>query len=622
MTDQAQPSLVTPPTSGLDPMIALATSVHASPGVYALLLGSGVSSATGIPTGWQIVSDLVRRAATAKFPDDPAAGAAAGDDPETWWSQHGESQPLGYSGLLEALAPTPAARNALLSGYFEPTPAELADGRKAPGEAHRAVAGLIARGSLRVVVTTNFDRLLERALEAVGVQPQVLSRPEQIVGATVLRHHRATIIKLHGDYADLDKRNTVDELQTYSPEFEGLLRTVLDEYGLLVSGWSADWDLALVSALEATHNRRYPLFWGFYGTSLGDSASRLVAQHGAVQLPGQTADSLLGGLVIRLEALDRLADPPISRAMAVARLKRALPDPVRRIELYDLLDREVTGVVERVQDTQRYPLMPPYGATNQVFDDRISDLRNDVDTLLYLLTHGLFHDEDGANDALWVRVVQRLMGAHTPVPGQPVHQYLNGLRRYPALLALCTAGVAAVVAGRDITAVRLLRRPLWRSHDGIQDEQTAVKALRPHRVVDDNMIKGLPRWGGSNSNFYFAPSHLLRLDIREPLRQIEPDDKRLEAAFDRFELIAGLVALTSGGKYDRNIWWGEVGLADHWTYDAADGELYHRGLREVVTNVKNNQAFQQALALDPADSVRIAEELIAAVGQMREKSRW
>jgi len=603
-------------------MVALATSVHASPGVYALLLGSGVSSATGIRTGWQIVSDLVRRAATAKFPDDPAADDPAADNPEAWWSEHGDGQPLGYSGLLEALAPTPAARNALLSGYFEPTPEELADGRKAPGEAHRAVAGLIARGSVRVVLTTNFDRLLERALEAVGVQPQVLSRPEQIAGATPPRHHRATIIKLHGGYADLDKRNTVDELQTYSPEFEGLLRTVLDEYGLLVSGWSADWDLALVSALEATRNRRYPLFWGFYDASLGESASRLVAQHGAVQLPGQTADSLFGGLVTRLEALDRLAEPPISRAMAVARLKRALPDPVRRIELYDLLDREVTSVVDRVQDTQRYPLAPLPDATNQVFDDRISDLRSDVDTLLYLLTHGLFHDDDTAHDALWVRVVQRLMGAHTPVMGQPLHQYLDGLRHYPALLALCTAGVAAIVADRDVTAVQLLRRPLWRSHDGIQDEQTAVKALHPYRVVDTNMIKGLPRWGGVNSNFFFAPSHLLRLEIREPLRELEPDDQRYQAAFDRFELIASLVALTSGNKYDRNVWWGEVGIASHWTYDAADGEQYHPGLRKIVANVKSSQAFQQALALDPADSVRIADELTETMGRMREKSGW
>ncbi len=598
-------------------MIALATSVHASPGVYALLLGSGVSSATGIPTGWQIVSDLVRRAATAKFPDDPAAGDAA-TDPEAWWSEHGDGQPLGYSGLLEALASTPAARHALLSGYFEPTPEELADGRKAPGEAHRAVARLITRGSVRVVLTTNFDRLLERALEAVGVQPQVLSRPEQIVGATPLRHHRATIIKLHGDYADLDKRNTVDELQAYSPEFDGLLRTVLDEYGLIVSGWSADWDLALVSALEATRNRRYPLFWGFYGSSLGESASRLVAEHGAVQLPRQTADSLFGGLVARLEALDRLAEPPVSRAMAVARLKRALPDPVRRIELYDLLDQEVTAVLERVKDTERYPLAPPPGATNQVFDDRVSALRSDVDTLLYLLTHGVFHDQAGAHDDLWVQLVQRLMSARSLHTGMQ-HQYLEELRNYPALLALCTAGVAAVVAGRDSSAVRLLRRPLWRATSGVQDEQPAVKALHPYRVIHDDMVKGLPRW--DNGNFYFPPSHLLRLETREPLRAIIGDDKRFEAAFDRFQLLAGLVAFMSENKYDKHAWWGELGLSSHWTY-GNDGEMHHQGLEEIISSVKNDPSFREALGLDMGRAETVCQDLVDAVGQMREKVRW
>lgn len=55
--DTPEVPLATPPGVVLDPMIALATSAHASPGVYALLLGSGVSSATGIPTGWQVVTD-------------------------------------------------------------------------------------------------------------------------------------------------------------------------------------------------------------------------------------------------------------------------------------------------------------------------------------------------------------------------------------------------------------------------------------------------------------------------------------------------------------------------------------------------------------------------------------
>jgi hypothetical protein len=104
--------LVTAPGTALDPMVALATSVHASPGVYALLLGSGISTATGIPTGWQVVTDLVQKAAAAQNPTDPEALSATAEDPEAWRSQQGDGKPLGYSALLNTLAPTPAAAGA------------------------------------------------------------------------------------------------------------------------------------------------------------------------------------------------------------------------------------------------------------------------------------------------------------------------------------------------------------------------------------------------------------------------------------------------------------------------------------------------------------------------------
>lgn len=41
-----------------DPLLKLAFSLEASPGVYALLLGSGLSRDAGIPAGWDIVLDL------------------------------------------------------------------------------------------------------------------------------------------------------------------------------------------------------------------------------------------------------------------------------------------------------------------------------------------------------------------------------------------------------------------------------------------------------------------------------------------------------------------------------------------------------------------------------------
>jgi hypothetical protein len=47
----------------LEPTLSLAIALQSDPGVYALLLGSGVSKSAGIPTGWEIVLDLTRKLA-------------------------------------------------------------------------------------------------------------------------------------------------------------------------------------------------------------------------------------------------------------------------------------------------------------------------------------------------------------------------------------------------------------------------------------------------------------------------------------------------------------------------------------------------------------------------------
>src|SRR5690606_24173332 len=84
----------------LSHMVALATSIHAQPAVYAVLLGSGASTGSGIPTGWGVVRELVQRVAAIAEPNDESSVQAAWDDPESWWSAHGEGE-LGYSTLLQ-----------------------------------------------------------------------------------------------------------------------------------------------------------------------------------------------------------------------------------------------------------------------------------------------------------------------------------------------------------------------------------------------------------------------------------------------------------------------------------------------------------------------------------------
>lgn len=530
------------PSNALDPQVMLATAVHAQPGVYALLLGSGVSTGAGIPTGWGVVRELVRRAAAAAAPDDETAAQRAYDDPESWWSDHGDGQALGYSNLLAALAPTPAARLALLAGFFEPTEEDVEAGLKVPSDAHRAVADLVERGSVRVIVTTNFDRLTERALEDMGVSPQVIGNTGALIGMAPLQHAAATVIKLNGDYADLLQRNTVDELADYPEEWIKLLDRVLSDYGLLISGWSADWDHALVAAVERLPVRRYPLFWDARSAK-GDNAKRLLALQGGTVLTAKDADELFGSLTARLDALDRLSEPPLTTALALERLKRYLPDERRRIDLHDLVMRQVDQVVAAIAGfPQQFG-----GDFAQGADDLIATCDAVTSPLARLVITGVEHDNDGRFSDLWVQCLQRLLRAPGRVDGR-YDESVVALRRYPALYYLRTVGVACTALNRDELLLRLLTEPTYRPQFYDEAESPAAFALAGYEVLERDLVNGLPRYGG-RANWDYPPSHLLRDTTRSVLDYLLPEVGDYRRGHDDFEFYAALVQQQLAGQY-------------------------------------------------------------------------
>ena len=51
----------------------------------------------------------------------------------------------------------------------------------------------------------------------------MIHTPGQVEAATPLAHSKVTIVKLHGDYLDLEQRNTIDELSTYPEAYDQLL---------------------------------------------------------------------------------------------------------------------------------------------------------------------------------------------------------------------------------------------------------------------------------------------------------------------------------------------------------------------------------------------------------------
>ena len=320
-------------TPAVDPTVRLALALSSSRGAYAALLGSGLSAAAGIPTGRQIVADLIAKVAALE-------GTELGDDPFAWYRGRFGEEP-DYSKLLDELATSPTQRSELLRGYFEPTDEQRRQGLRVPGASHHALAQLAERGYITVFVTTNFDRLLEHALERAGVEPTVLDTPDSLEGTGALARNRCTVIKVNGDYLDTRIKNTPAELDSYHPAVERLLDRVLDEYGLLVCGWSADWDTALRRAIERATTHRYPTFWAARSPLTGEAA-RLFTLRRAEFVLIRDADTLFTALVAKLAALDK--EPPGIAARASPPVAAHLPAPTaafigRRAELSAIGDR-------------------------------------------------------------------------------------------------------------------------------------------------------------------------------------------------------------------------------------------------------------------------------------------
>lgn len=218
--------------------------------------------------------DLATNVATARR-EDTGGDAAA-------WFERTRGKSLSYTDLLDELTTTAAERMRLLQSYFEPTHEDRTAGVKRPTRGHRVIADLVRDGDVRVIITTNFDRLIETALREIGIEPTVLSTGDAVAGAPPPGQTRCLVIKVHGDYLDVRLRNTAAEVAILDPETEQLVRRVLAEYGLLVLGWSAKWDTGLNAIVESAITGRFATHWATRRDLPGVAASTAAARAATV----------------------------------------------------------------------------------------------------------------------------------------------------------------------------------------------------------------------------------------------------------------------------------------------------------------------------------------------------
>lgn len=538
----------------IDPIHSLAFSVQANRGVYAVLFGSGLSRSAKIPTGWEITLDLVRKLAE-------ISGSGAESTPVEWYRERFNKEP-DYSDLLDALAKTPAERQQLLRTYWEATDEEREEGAKQPTQAHRAIADLVAKGFIKVIITTNFDRLMETALADAGITPTVFSSPDQVQGALPLIHTQCCVFKVHGDYLDTRIRNTPNELDSYPPEFDSLLDRIFDEFGLIVSGWSADWDEALRRAIMRAPSRRFTTYWAIRGES-SDAAKKLIAHRGAQQVLIKDADSFFTTLQQQVQSLEEFSRPhPLSTEAAVASLKRYLTKPEYRIQLSDLVSDEVERVIAAIS-TQKFSIQGAPIPNAETMTARVHAYESACSTLIAMAVQGGYWAEE-YQYPVWQRALS-MLSMRQPVQGQTYTAWYE-LQRYPATLLLYALGLGAIETSKIEFLSELLTITIAREN---HEDLPAVQILPPfclfERIETPQMLDGMAK--------HHAPMNdWLHSTMRSLLKRLIPNDEHYIFIFDKLEI---LIALGYGHHAKRT---------NDWYWVPLGGYGYRHSNRERVLN--------------------------------------
>jgi hypothetical protein len=571
--------------------LSLAIMMQAAKGCMALLLGSGISRSAGIATGWEVVLNLIERLARLEQ-------EAPAQDPEAWFRSKYGADP-GYSTLLVRLAPSQAARQQLLRSFFEPTDEEREQGLKTPSAAHRGIAQLVQTGAVRVIITTNFDRLLELSLEEVGIRPTVLWNSDTLAGATPLSHSQCTIIKVHGDYLDTRIKNSPDELASYEPAIDRLLDRIFDDYGILVCGWSAAYDTALCAAVNRSTSSRYPVYWTTVDQPSA-AAADIVSKRKAIVLHIKGAEHFFPTLAEQIQALDDLAKhQPLTTKAALATAKRLMSESRLDIRLHDFITDQVHLSLEQMRDEKIVDGDGP--ASKDEFLRRLRGFERAIRTPAALFAAAAYWD---CNNRGFIVGFENYRSLALARGGGLAHHF--DLKRLPLIYCFYAAGVVGLLTGHLNMFSKISELLIEQAtHSGDYPPSTIFWADSPFHTL-------LGQLSGQNELDWLevkrnpAASERVLMILRPILDEYLPDERLLVSAFDKFEYLFSLIHADFRLMYEKAtgkevLLWMPIGSYAYRGQLQVGPGMYVPGLRQVpsVVSMVNNEITEAGIRWSP-----------------------
>jgi hypothetical protein len=502
-------------------LTTLSVSMYTNKGAYALLLGSGISVPAHIKSGWGIEEELIKKIARTN-------GASVSPDWHKWYEEKYEKKAT-YTSLLSKLAKKPTERVQLMRHFFEQNKDDKELGYKLPTQAHRKIANLAKEGYIKVILTTNFDRLIEKALFDAQVSYQVIKNEDDIKTATPHIHYPGvTIVKINGDMGDCNFRNTEAELSDYPEAFRSFLQSIFSDFGVISSGWSGKWDAGLMEILKTAPISRYNSF--FTDCTVNENLKELASNRKGEFLQVDNANTLFSNLYDGIASLGKAdISKSMSKDIILARTKKYLASDVHRIEYDDLVREQCNLAKTAILKEAHYN----FELTKEKFDYYASLHEKAVSNLIDMSILAGKYGKDYHIQALTKCIVELCL-----------RQFFNGMREVLDTSYLHSIGAVLVFNALGLALVK-------NSKFKVLNELFKTK-VPPYNLLgfhQENILQllGAPHFRDEtlnslmDQNDKFPRSIFIKKQLNSHFKEEFYSDDEFENEFDKWEMMESLM---------------------------------------------------------------------------------
>lgn len=221
-------------------------------------------------------------------------------------------------------------------------------------------------------------------------------------------------------------------------------------------------------------------------------------------------------------------------ATSVGALKRYLVGPEHRIRLFEMMTKATEEVVQRVTVDRFNANRLDQG---DALLDRLQAYFEACRPLMHLLFTGC-HFGDEAHEDLWTTCIQRVADTYKRTGG---YDKMNELQRVPALLTMNAAAFGALLGKRYRNLVAVTVRPLFKRDE--QEDLPLIRRISTGSTIDRDLLRTAKRFDKRQT----PASELMFEYLRELGRNVLVSDAEYQEAFDRFEIVLGLLTIDAGG---------------------------------------------------------------------------